>query len=119
MTIENIERVYLSPVTRILERENRMTREEAIDILKCGRPFDDNPKADLDEFNLALGVAIKALKNENALIDRVLEIIDNEIKDIDAWEEGREIALPQMNGMLAQARVFREEVLALKGDDKE
>ena len=57
-----------------------MTREEAIAILKCGRPFDDNPKADLDEFNLALGVAIKAIKNEITLLERKKDIITQETR---------------------------------------
>ena len=65
--------------------------------------------------------AADAFAEESILstINRVLEIIDNDIKDIEAWEEGNEIALPQKNGMLAQARAFREEVLALKEGEQE
>ena len=101
-----------------------MTREVAIDILKCGRPFDDNPKADLDDFNLALGVAIKEIKNENDLIDRVLEIIDNATADyeavpteIDVGREKAVISFEKKDGMLAMASMIRTLVLGLRGEE--
>ena len=95
-----------------------MTREEAIDILKCGRPFDDNPKEDLDEFNLALGVAIKALKNENALLDCVLDIIDAEAWSYCDYIMNHNGNVEKMATAQHLSENIREAVKALKGEQK-
>ncbi len=89
-----------------------MTREVAIDILKCGRPFDDNPKADLDDFNLALGVAIKAIKNENDLIDRVLEVIDKTYE-----EYARHLPIEEFGRGSNLTALIKDAVLVLKGGE--
>ena len=72
-----------------------MTREEAIEALEIEL---NKWKADCKSYHAvkeALPMAIKALKNENAVVDRVLEIIDEEIyldEKIMLMEEDESIA---------------------------
>ena len=54
-----------------------MTREEAIKIIKeCKEKKFKYTLYTVDEYHAAMEMAINALENENAMIDRVLEIID-------------------------------------------
>lgn len=83
-----------------------MTREEVIEWFKMS-PF-MHPK------HVPFLMAIKALENENALIDEVLEIIDNE----DDYSE-QLIRRGEVADLDEIFEHMREAVLALKGGEYE
>ena len=88
-----------------------MTRTKAVERLKDAKIKIKIPKAAVTarETNDALDMAIESLESENALIDRVLEIIDK-LND-------ENIGSPDFSYEYAVAcNDFREAVLALKGE---
>ena len=88
-----------------------MTRTKAIERLKDAKIKIKIPKAAVTarETNDALDMAIEALENENALLDKVLEIIDKVSHKASArgefWTAEKTI------------KVLRRNVLALKGGE--
>lgn len=57
-----------------------MTREEAIKIIKeCKEKGFNYTFYTINEYDAALDMAIKALRREDALIDKVLEVIEDVI----------------------------------------
>lgn len=80
---------YIQDYCKALQEDNRMTKKEAIYCMTTYLPDSDHSVYDCPkckhykngcESSEAHKLAIKALKNENALLDRVLEIIDKEIQ---------------------------------------
>lgn len=91
-----------------------MTREEAINLLQNTTSASED--FEQDEFWDAVDIAIKALENENALIDRVLEVIYEMERDTSymlAVVDGK------ANGVLCNSRDVRDRILKLKGGDEE
>ena len=84
-----------------------MTREESIAILDTVQTIGDQVDA--------LEMAIEALKNENALIDRVLEIIEQGKRHCQSQFTSR-MEDPTLAAVEGLADRFRDEILALKGD---
>ncbi|MBR0090597.1 MAG: hypothetical protein IJP92_02745 [Lachnospiraceae bacterium] len=69
------------------------------------------------DYRETLEACLELLENENALIDRVLEIIDSSIEDVEALEVGRDgaISAERKEAMLLEATAIRTYVVALKG----
>ena len=91
-----------------------MTRTKAIERLKDAKIKIKIPKAAVTarETNDALDMAIEALENENALLDRVLDIIDQMDKENEKCNGDISRLLLRI-----EHKDFRERVLALKGGD--
>lgn len=92
-----------------------MTREEAIKIIKeCKEKGFKYTFHTVDKYHAALEIAIKALENENVVLDKVLEIIDQMDKENEECNDD-----PSRWMLRIEHQDFREMVLALKGGEQE
>ena len=68
------------------------------------------------DYRKTLEACLELLENENALIDRVLDIIDLETSDPSSGEGGDE-PMSYAAGWMACGFLIKDKVFALKGDD--
>ena len=96
-----------------------MTREEAIKIIKeCRVKGFKYTFYTVNEYHAALEMAIEALENEGAVVDRVLEIIDEVIdRDVEYAKDENDEALKKcIKRSIDTALDIRDAVAALKGE---
>ena len=97
-----------------------MTREEAIKLIKESK--EKKFKYTLytvNEYHAAMEMAINALENENAVLDRVLEIIDKKHNDIQnhEWYTDHPTAADRMKLLRELRKEIEYEANVLKGDE--